>query len=79
MSRFDRRSHTQTQHIKIDNHKCKACWDCVNTCPKNVIGKVNLFFHKHLHIDYAEQCIGCLKCVKVCKFQAIQQIKKRIV
>ena len=76
MSRFDRHSHTQTKHIKIDNHICQACWDCVNACSKNVIGKVNLFFHKHSHINQTAQCIGCLKCVKVCKFQAIIKIQK---
>lgn len=76
MSRFNRRSHIQTRHIKIDNHRCKACWDCVNACPKDVIGKVNLFFHKHSHINQAAQCIGCFKCIKVCKFKAISKIQR---
>ncbi len=74
MSRFDRSKHLQTKHIKIDNHICKACWECVEACPKNVIGKVNLFFHKHSHIDNPEKCVGCLKCVKTCKYGAIISI-----
>lgn len=76
MSRFDRSTHMRTMHIKIDNRRCQACWDCVNACPRDVIRKVNLFFHKHSHINQAALCIGCFKCVKVCKFQAIIKIQK---
>ncbi len=76
MNRLDRRSHMQTKHIKIDNHICKAYWDCVNKCHKAVIGKVNLFFHKHSHIDHAEKCIGCFRCITACKFEAISKLQK---
>ena len=53
-----------TDHILINTKNCNACGKCIEVCPKEVIGKVNIIFHKHAHIDEAEQCIGCLKCVK---------------
>jgi NAD-dependent dihydropyrimidine dehydrogenase PreA subunit len=64
-----------TRYILIDTHKCEACWKCYETCKRNVIGRVNLFFHKHAKIDNAEKCTGCLLCVKACRFNAIFQLK----
>ncbi len=66
-----RRRHTFTRFILFDPHYCQACWTCVETCPNHVIGKVNLFFHKHAHIDHPEACQGCLRCIKACPNQAI--------
>ncbi|MDR3217405.1 MAG: 4Fe-4S binding protein [Dysgonamonadaceae bacterium] len=45
--------------------------NCVEACPENVIGKVHFLFHKHAVIRNPENCIGCLKCVSVCKYGAI--------
>ncbi|MBR5644733.1 MAG: ferredoxin family protein [Salinivirgaceae bacterium] len=61
----------QTAHITIDLHCCQACWKCVNACPKQVLGKIDLPFHKHVKIVNAEKCIGCNKCVKMCEFGVI--------
>ncbi|MGS0763400.1 4Fe-4S dicluster domain-containing protein [Syntrophomonas curvata] len=60
-----------TDHIMINIEKCVACGKCIEACPKEVLGKVNVIFHKHAHIDKTEQCVGCLKCVKACPQNAI--------
>ena len=31
----------KTKHIAIDPDKCKACYKCVENCPKKVLGKPN--------------------------------------
>lgn len=60
-----------TDHILINTKICDACGKCIEACPKGVLGKVNIIFHKHAHVDESEQCIGCLKCVKACPQKAI--------
>lgn len=57
---------TQTQFIKIDPHRCKACWKCVDECPKKVIGKIKFLMHRHIKLVDREACIGCGKCIKAC-------------
>jgi len=63
-----------TKHIFINTHNCKACWKCYEACKRNVIGRVNLFFHKHAKINNADKCTGCLLCIKVCSHNAIIQL-----
>lgn len=46
--------------------RCMACWECVEKCPKHVIGKVGFLWHKHVAFKDANACIGCNKCVKTC-------------
>lgn len=55
-----------TEHIWANHLECTACWKCVKTCPKQVIGKVGFLWHKHIIIKNAENCIGCKKCIEVC-------------
>jgi uncharacterized Fe-S center protein len=43
--------HHHTDFIYLDTGKCRACWECIGSCPNGVIGKVNLPFHKHTRID----------------------------
>jgi NAD-dependent dihydropyrimidine dehydrogenase PreA subunit len=69
--RHRREDHMRTKFIRINNHNCEACWECVTACPNDVIGKIDLFFHKHSHINHPEDCKGCLKCVRVCEYNAI--------
>lgn len=57
----------KTEFITIDAGKCKACWDCVDECPRAVIGKVKFLWHKHIVIKHPDACIGCGKCVKACR------------
>jgi 2-oxoglutarate ferredoxin oxidoreductase subunit delta len=63
--------HTETLYIRLDTSRCKACWDCVQTCPRGVLGKVDLRFHRHARIGRAENCKGCLLCLDVCSHHAI--------
>jgi 2-oxoglutarate ferredoxin oxidoreductase subunit delta len=63
--------HGSTMYIYLDSHRCRACWKCVESCPRGVIGKIDLLFHKHAGIRNAAKCKGCLKCVKACPQQAI--------
>jgi len=55
----------------IDTSQCKACWECIDACSKKVFGKIAIFSHRHAVIKRAELCIGCGKCIKVCKNAAI--------
>lgn len=70
-----RKMHIVTRYIKLNNSLCKACWKCVDSCHGNVIGKVDLLFHKHAHIDDPENCKGCLQCVKACPQHAITEYR----
>lgn len=66
---------TQTGNIQIDTQKCKACWECIEVCTNNVIGRINLPWHKHARIVNGENCTGCLKCVKACEFDAVLKLQ----
>lgn len=63
--------HLTTRFITIETRRCTACWECVEECPKGVIGRAGFWGHKHAHIDEAEACVGCKKCIKACPHQAI--------
>jgi len=56
-----------TGHLWVNKQKCKACWECIDACPKQVIGKVNFLWHKHIVLKKSENCSGCKKCLKVCQ------------
>lgn len=64
-------NHLKTEFIKLNNRKCKACWQCIAACPNDVIGFVDIIIHKHAHIDSPEYCKGCMKCVAACSQNAI--------
>ncbi|MBN1191284.1 MAG: ferredoxin family protein [Dehalococcoidales bacterium] len=68
--------HNETKYIRVDRSKCQACWECVESCPNDVIGKISLPFHKHVHINNPDLCKGCLKCVKACLQKAIIPLEK---
>jgi 2-oxoglutarate ferredoxin oxidoreductase subunit delta len=64
----------QTPFVLLDTHKCEACWECINSCNNNVIGKVDIFIQKHAVIKNPGKCTGCLKCIRVCTFGAYSKI-----
>jgi Pyruvate/2-oxoacid:ferredoxin oxidoreductase delta subunit len=74
---FSPRRHTETAHIVLVTDHCQACWDCIAVCPHRVLGKIDLFFHRHARIDRAEKCKGCLRCVEICPHQAILTREKK--
>ena len=55
-----------TKFVAMNPSHCVACWECVEQCPKNVIGKVGFLWHKHAAFQDADACIGCKKCIKTC-------------
>ena len=55
-----------TPFIAINPRDCIACWECVEACPKDVLGKVDFLGHRHVKIVNADACIGCNKCIRIC-------------
>jgi 2-oxoglutarate ferredoxin oxidoreductase subunit delta len=62
--------------IRINTRLCKACWVCINACPKQVIGKVGFLWHKHIILENPLNCTGCGKCIKVCPYGVFINEKK---
>lgn len=60
----------------ISTHDCIACWQCVEVCPRKVLGKVSFLWHKHVKVVSPDRCIGCGKCVNVCP-QSIFTLEKK--
>jgi NAD-dependent dihydropyrimidine dehydrogenase PreA subunit len=75
-----RNNRRETQYISLESRKCEACWKCIESCKNDVLGKIDIFFHKHSKIINADNCKGCRKCVKACESFAIisRIIKKNI-
>lgn len=67
------RRHAQTRFVLLNTHACKACWKCIEQCPNNVIGNIDLPFHKHALILHPEECIGCSKCIDACIYDALSR------
>lgn len=65
----------ETPFIRAISNECIACWKCVETCPKDVFGKVKFLWHKHAKFASPDACIGCGKCVAVCP-QHLFELKK---
>jgi len=75
---FFNRENARSPFVNLNTKKCKACWKCLDECPNNVIGRVNLPWHKHALVLESEKCIGCFKCVKACSFGAFTRKEKQI-
>lgn len=70
---FFNRKHTVTNYIKLDTRKCKACFKCIKNCPEQIIGKIDLPWHKHAVIIEHNKCSGCLKCIDICNYGAFSE------
>jgi NAD-dependent dihydropyrimidine dehydrogenase PreA subunit len=67
-----RRNHHQTEFVELDSRACKACWACCHACPRGVLGKVSVLWHKHAVIRRGEDCVGCGQCIAVCDAGALR-------
>jgi 2-oxoglutarate ferredoxin oxidoreductase subunit delta len=65
-----------TAYIEVNTRLCRACWKCVDACPKGVIGKTGFVFHKHVRIVKPGNCTGCGACVKACPNGAIEPLRQ---
>jgi ferredoxin len=63
-----------TGFIALDTRLCKACADCARECPRQVLGMVAFFSHRHVRIERADACTGCARCVRACRQGAITAI-----
>lgn len=67
-------------YIKIDKKRCKACYLCVEVCPKKIIKKgseANSLGHFPVEFDDAENvCLGCAMCAMRCPDMAITKVVK---
>lgn len=65
-----------TVYVHLDTQKCIACWECQEICPHDIIGKVNMPWHKHAKFVKPEACTGCLNCVNTCQHSALSIINR---
>lgn len=67
-------------HIVIDTSKCKACYLCVDECPKHLIkisDKTNKSGARVVEFqDPQHQCLGCAMCATRCPDLAITKVYK---
>ena len=65
------RARHQTAYIRLNPRNCIACWECIASCPKDVLGKIDFLGHRHAKIKNGNACIGCKKCLRACQHNAI--------
>ena len=66
--------HKMTKYILVNTRLCEACWDCLDVCPNQVLGKLEMGLHRHVRINASENCKGCKKCVQACPRHAIEYV-----
>ncbi len=65
-------------HIVIDDKQCKACYLCIDECPKKLIkvsDKVNNLGARPVEFyDPNGECLGCAMCATRCPDLAIREV-----
>ena len=65
-------------HIVIDDDKCKACYLCIDECPKKLIKvseKTNNLGERIVEFcDPDGECLGCSMCATRCPDLAIKEV-----
>lgn len=66
--------------IVINSQKCKACYLCIEACPKKTIEKeTNVVFLNKRGVYPAKfidknECTGCTICAQICPDLAIEKV-----
>lgn len=76
--RNDIHNRHKTEYIQLNTKKCEACWKCIESCKQNVLGKIDIWIHRHAKIINPNECTGCYKCIKVCEFGALSSLSGNI-
>lgn len=67
-------------YIEIDEGKCKACYLCVDVCPKKLIKKgKKADFSGNFPVEFIDEkgeCLGCAMCATRCPDLAITKVVK---
>lgn len=67
-------------YIKIDKNKCKACYLCIDVCPKKLINagtyENSLGAFPVEFIDENNECLACGICAIRCPHLAITEVIK---
>ncbi len=67
-------------HIVIDTEKCKACYLCIQECPKKLLKiseKTNSLGNHTVEFDDPNhECLGCAMCAVRCPDLAITGVYK---
>jgi Fe-S-cluster-containing hydrogenase component 2 len=74
MKSHEKSHRRQNEFIKLYPRHCEACWDCIEVCPKQALGKIEMGWHRHVIIENPEACNGCKKCVRACEHGALEYI-----
>ena len=64
--------------VELNHDWCKACYICVDLCPKGVLARANKVSKKGkipVKIKNLEACTGCMQCELLCPDQAISVTK----
>lgn len=83
--RFDAINIDENGHITIHEDRCTGCGACVTACPRGLIElveadrRVHVLCHSHEKGAVCNKfcqvsCIGCMKCEKTCRYDAIHVI-----
>jgi NAD-dependent dihydropyrimidine dehydrogenase PreA subunit len=62
---------TASPHVRLDRTLCEACWECIAVCPQSVLGKLEMWRHRHAVVSAGERCTGCGRCIRVCPAGAL--------
>lgn len=64
--------------IEINENRCKACYLCVDECPKKLIkvsDKANALGNRVVEFeDPKGECLGCAMCATRCPDMAIEKV-----
>ena len=61
--------------VSIDRERCKGCELCISICPLHLLIMTSTLNRKGYHVAEtarAAECLGCLKCARMCPEAAIE-------